>query len=131
MKVLLIVSHGSRRKESNNEVRRLAERIAEQAGSSFSKVSCAFLELTHPTIDAAIDALAGEGATEIVVFPFFLAAGTHVVNDIPRIIDEARGDLPDVDISVVSHLGALPGLIHVILDHIELSTAKPDGAQPL
>lgn len=119
MKVLLIVSHGSRRKESNDEVRRLAERITEQAGSSISTVRCAFLELTHPTIDAAIETLAGEGATEIVVFPFFLAAGTHVVNDIPRIIDEARGAFPGVSISMVSHLGALPGLIPVILDHIE------------
>ena len=61
MKVLLIVSHGSRRKESNDEVRRLSERIAQESGPLFDLVHCAFLELTYPTIDAAIGDLAGEG----------------------------------------------------------------------
>jgi sirohydrochlorin ferrochelatase len=32
MKALLIIAHGSRRKDSNDEVRRLADRIRENAG---------------------------------------------------------------------------------------------------
>ncbi|BCS95357.1 sirohydrochlorin cobaltochelatase [Desulfoluna limicola] len=130
MRMLLLVSHGSRRTESNDEVRRLAEQVAQLAGPAFEKVACAFLELTSPMIDSAIAEMAGEGATEIVLFPFFLAAGTHVVNDIPRIIEEARGKFPDVAIMVISHLGAVPELSTLILNHVERSTSSSDGTTP-
>ena len=42
MKSLLIVAHGSRRAESNNEVRELTARIAEKAGADFVKTSTGF-----------------------------------------------------------------------------------------
>ena len=44
MKALLIIAHGSRRKESNEEVRRLSSRITENAGPAFDLVMGAFLE---------------------------------------------------------------------------------------
>jgi sirohydrochlorin ferrochelatase len=123
MKALLIVSHGSRRKDSNEEVRLLTERVAQNIGPSFEKVSCAFLELTSPTIDMAIAEVVGEGATEIVVFPYFLASGTHVVNDIPRIVQEGREKFPNIGMTVIPCLGAIQGISDLILDHIELSTS--------
>ncbi|WP_300671131.1 CbiX/SirB N-terminal domain-containing protein [Desulfoluna sp.] len=124
MKVLLIVSHGSRRKDSNDEVRLLAEHVAQNTGPAFEKVCCAFLELTSPMIDTAIVQLADEGATEIVVFPYFLAAGTHVVNDIPRIIEEGRNKFPNISMTVIPHLGAIPGISNLIVSHSERSTSE-------
>ncbi len=121
MKVLLIISHGSRRKESNDEVLRLCERIANKPGPAIEKVCSAFLELASPGIDSAIADLADEGATEIVIFPYFLAAGTHVVKDIPLIIDGERKKYPHICFNIVPHLGAIQGISSLILDHIDLS----------
>lgn len=118
MKALLIVAHGSRRKESNDEVRRLAQRIHENSGPAFDLVTCAFLEISSPQIDSAIADLVDEGASEIRIFPYFLAAGTHVVNDIPRIIEEEKNNYPNIDFEILPHLGALQGISTLILNQI-------------
>lgn len=118
MKALLIVSHGSRRKESNDEVRRLTDQIRENAGPAFDLVECAFLEMTSPHVDSAIADLADEGATEILVFPHFLAAGIHVHTDIPNMIKEEKGRYPHIKFEILPHLGALQGISTLILSQI-------------
>ncbi len=118
MKALLIVAHGSRRKESNEEVRRLAIRVSENAGPAFDLVTSAFLEISSPQIDSAVADLVTDGATEIKVFPYFLAAGTHVVNDIPKLIEEERANFPKVHFEFLPHLGALQGISTLIVNQI-------------
>jgi sirohydrochlorin ferrochelatase len=118
MKALLIVAHGSRRKDSNDEVRRLADRIREKSGPAFKVVTSAFLEISSPQVDSAIADLADEGATDITVFPYFLAAGTHVFNDIPRITEESKELYPNIHFEILPHLGALQGISSLILNHV-------------
>jgi len=118
MKALLIVAHGSRRKDSNDEVRRLADRIRENSGPAFDFVTPSFLEISSPQVDSAIADLADEGVTEITVFPYFLAAGSHVFNDIPRIIEEQKELYHTIHFEILPHLGALQGISSLILNHI-------------
>ena len=118
MKALLIIAHGSRRKESNEEVRQLAERITKNSAGAFSSVTSAFLEISSPQVDSAIADLAHDGVTEILVFPYFLAAGMHVANDIPRLIAEEKENFPNINFEILPHLGALHGISTLILNHI-------------
>lgn len=122
MKALLIVAHGSKRKESNDEVRRLANRIKENAGPSFDVVASAFLEISSPQVDSAIADLIDQGVTQIKVFPYFLSAGTHVANDIPLLIKEAKETHPNVHFELLPHLGALQGISTLILSQIYKGT---------
>ncbi len=122
MKALLIVAHGSRREESNEEVRRLAARIRENSGPAFDAVECAFLEISSPQMDSAIADLADAGATEIKIFPYFLAAGTHVVKDIPQLMREEKTRHPQVHFEMLPHLGALQGISTLILSQIYKGT---------
>ena len=116
MKALLIVAHGSRRKESNAEVFALTSHIETIEDGSFSAVWCAFLELTNPTVDEAVAGLAESGIQEIIVFPYFLAAGTHVANDVPRLVEQAREQYPAIRFSITAHLGGLAGIGEIILN---------------
>lgn len=118
MKALLIVAHGSRRHESNEEVRRLSNRVKEKAGPAFDQVMSAFLEISSPQIGSAVSDLLEEGATEIKVFPYFLTAGTHVVDDIPRLIQEEQESHPNIHFEILPHMGALHGLGTLILSQI-------------
>ncbi|MCA1979895.1 MAG: CbiX/SirB N-terminal domain-containing protein [Thiobacillus sp.] len=106
MPSLLLIAHGSRRAASNDEVRALAERIRSLPDSGYDHVEAAFLELAEPLIPAGLHALAARGATEIVAFPYFLAAGTHVASDIPEAIAEFARARPDVAVRLSGHLGA-------------------------
>jgi len=45
---VLVVGHGSRRQEANDDVREAARRIGEHC--SFALVEAAFLEIEHPNI---------------------------------------------------------------------------------
>ena len=131
MKALLIIAHGSRRKESNDEVSRLAARIGENAGPAFDLVTSAFLEISSPQIDSAVADLVDEGATEIKVFPYFLAAGTHVITDIPNLIAEEEKNYPEVHFEILPHLGALQGISTLILNQIYHGTPLNPGLASL
>lgn len=114
MPSLLIIAHGSRRAASNDEVRALAAAVRAQPGQAYDHVEAAFLELAAPSIPDGLAALAAKGATEIVAFPYFLAAGTHVAQDIPQAIAEFSAAHPGVAVRLTPHLGAsaaLPGAI--------------------
>jgi sirohydrochlorin ferrochelatase len=102
---LLVVSHGSRRTQSNDEVIRLADKLATHLDGKFAVIHAAFLELADPSIPEGIQACIDAGASRITIIPYFLAAGRHVVEDIPEIVSEARKNYPDVEITITSHLG--------------------------
>lgn len=116
MPSLLIIAHGSRRAASNDEVRALAERVRVQSAHVYEQVETAFLELAEPDIAQGLAALAGKGATDIVAFPYFLAAGTHVAQDIPEAIEIFAATHPHVKVRVTPHLGASATLPAAILD---------------
>lgn len=115
MKCLLIVAHGSRREKSNDEVRLLAERVSNQIGVDFGDVSAAFLELAEPSIPDGLEACIKRGATKVIVFPYFLAAGRHVVEDIPDEIAAVVAKYPDVNVYIAPHLGKATALPEIII----------------
>ena len=106
MKALLLVAHGSRRKQSNDEVVLLAEKLKKNCSEQYNIIHAGFLELAEILIPDGIKKCADDGATSIIVLPYFLNSGRHVVEDIPNIVEESRPDYPDVDIKVAQHLGA-------------------------
>lgn len=84
---VLVVGHGSRRQEANEDVREAARRIAERGG--FPLVEAAFLEIEHPNIGEGFARLVQRGAREITVHPYFLSPGRHTRGDIPVEVEEA------------------------------------------
>ena len=116
MKSLLLVAHGSRKIASNDAVKQLVSKLRLQLiGSGFDEITHAFLELTEPTVTDGVKALVDEGSTQIVVMPYFLAPGTHVVDDLPELIDAAKVAYPSVDFTVTPHLGEVEGMVSLIL----------------
>ena len=119
MKSLLIVAHGSRRETSNQEVVDLASRVARQPAHDFNHVSAAFLEIAEPSIPEGLEHCIRQGAGEVVVFPYFLAAGRHVVDDIPNEIAKVASKYPNVTFHITGHLGMSTDIPQLILDSID------------
>jgi len=118
MKHLLIIAHGSRRMASNDEVREVARRFDLQE-HDFDKVSSAFLELDEPSIPQGLINAIKEGATEIVVLPYFLSAGRHVSEDIPALVDSVVQKYSDVSIKLAPYLGASDAMPSILLAQAE------------
>ncbi len=114
-KALIVVSHGSRREASNEEVRQLGQQLSTHQENSFEDVSAAFLELAEPSIPDGIMAAIERGAEEVTVLPFFLSAGRHVTQDIPAEVDKARRQKPDAVIRIAPYIGRAPEMTEIVL----------------
>jgi sirohydrochlorin ferrochelatase len=116
MRTLLLVAHGSRMATSNETVAALAGKLRPKlAQYGFDHITHAFLELTEPSIPEGVAKLVGAGATQVVVLPYFLAPGTHVVDDVPELVAAAKDMYPNVSFTVMEHLGGVDGIVDLIL----------------
>ena len=113
---IIIVDHGSRRRESNEMLHTAAERFAAQ--SLYSIVEPAHMEIAEPTIAQAFSACVEKGATEVVVFPYFLSPGRHWTEDIPALVKAAAKDHPHIRWLVTAPFGLHPGMLEIINDRI-------------
>jgi len=115
MNALLLVAHGSRRKQSNDEVAHLAEKLKNNCGEQYDIVKPAFLELSDVLIPEGIEQCIAEGATSITVLPYFLNSGRHVVEDIPNIINMCTARHANINISLSPHLGASDLMVDLLI----------------
>lgn len=118
MRSLILIAHGSRRAESNEEVRALATQLGRMS-KSFDSVTCAFLELAEPSIPDGIEACVQRGANDIVILPYFLSAGRHVAEDIPALVKPKQLQYPDLKIELRPYLGAAKALPALLVGLVE------------
>lgn len=119
MNALLLVAHGSRRKQSNDEVVHLAEKLKNNCGDQYGIIKSAFLELADILIPDGIERCIADGATSITVLPYFLNSGRHVIEDIPCIINSCAAQHPSVKITLAPHLGASALMVDLIASYAD------------
>jgi len=120
MNALIILAHGSRREESNIEIKNLANKVKELAGSEYNIIDYAYLEIAKPSLLNCIDNLIKEGTKNINVLPYFLNSGIHVTKDIPKIIETASIKYPDCHFKVSNCIGLTEEMPATILNHARL-----------
>lgn len=118
MKALLIVAHGSRKIDANQKLEDLTTELAETAKPHFDRVVCAFLQFNGPYAADVIAELVAAGIDHIVVFPFFLAEGSHVTSDIPALVQTAGKQYPGVVFETAPFLGEIKELSHLVLKSV-------------
>lgn len=116
MKALLLIAHGSRRKQSNDEVVLIAEKLQAANTSDYGIYQAGFLEIATPSIDIAIDRCLKKGASSITVLPYFLNSGLHVIKDIPNAVKKAQMQYPDTRINIAPHIGASEIMLTLLID---------------
>ena len=115
MNALLIVAHGSRRAQSNEEVAALANTIRQKCGDDYPIVHAGFLELAEPSIPDGVTKCINDGANNVTVLPYFLNSGRHVVEDVPEMLEQARLKHPDAEITLAPHLGASSMMLDLVI----------------
>ena len=113
---ILVVGHGSRRPEANDDVREAARRIGERGG--FPLVEAAFLEIEHPTIDESFKHLVECGACNVTVHPYFLSPGRHTRGDLPRAVRAVAQGFPGVSYQITEPLSAHRLVIEASIERI-------------
>lgn len=113
---VLLVGHGSKLTGSNAALERVISALREKEPATFFQ--SAFLELQSPNIVEGIKLCLRQGADEVVVVPYFVQTGRHVVEDIPRIVAEAKAEFPGKSICLAEYLGFDQRVVSVVADRI-------------
>lgn len=61
-----------------------------------------------PSLPEAIDEMVAKGVLQITVIPVFLAVGSHVRQDLPRLLEQARQKYPELSIQASAAIGEQP-----------------------
>ena len=107
---LLLIAHGSRNPRANQDIVDLANRFL-QRGHSIA-APC-FLELAPPSIEDGGAKCVEQGARRVVMLPYFLSAGIHVVEDLLEARNAMTERFPDVQFILAKPLGP-----HVMLEEL-------------
>ena len=113
---ILLMAHGSRIPEANDAVREIAALVKNMTG--FEIVEVSFREQHLPNIQQGIDACVAKGAERILLIPYFLYMGAHVLEDLPAELTEARQRYPQVEMTIGKPLGAHKKLAEIVVERI-------------
>ena len=114
---ILLVAHGSRRQEANEDLYRLAEMV--QQARPEKLIECAFLDVVEPTIPQGAKRCVERGAQRVLIFPYFLSAGRHVVDDLNHFRKQFATTWPEVVFHICPHLGLHPLMVQIVFERLQ------------
>jgi sirohydrochlorin ferrochelatase len=109
---LLLIAHGSRRAEANADLEFIASALRERG--RYPVVQTSFLELAEPGIETGGARCVEHGATDVILLPYFLSPGVHVVEDLTAARGRLSERFPWVRFVLAEPLGRHPLLIDVV-----------------
>ena len=130
MKALVLFAHGSRDPQWHRPIQAVAERVAAQlalnakaesnhASPASSKqpsvvVTCAYLELSSPSLLEEVQRLVAQGCQQIRLVPLFLGVGKHVREDLPQMLADLAALHPSVVFEPLPAVGENPDLLDLM-----------------
>ncbi|SEB13668.1 sirohydrochlorin cobaltochelatase [Thalassobacillus cyri] len=118
MKAVLMVGHGSRDPEGNEQVRNFIDNLSNQLDPNLLVETC-FLEFESPNIDEGIDNCVQKGATHIFVIPIMLLQAGHSKIHIPHAIDEAKKKYSQLTVTYGRPIGIHEQIFEICKDRLE------------
>jgi len=119
---LLLMAHGSRIPEANDAAREIAAKVKKM--TQFEIVEVSFREQHLPNIQQGVDACVAQGAQRILLVPYFLYLGAHVLEDLPEELEEARKRHPGIQMVLGKHLGVHDKLAEIVVERIAESLTE-------
>jgi len=109
---LQLIAHGSRRAEANADLEHVAAEV--RTRGRYPVVQVSFLELAEPDIEGGGALCVEAGASDVILLPYFLSPGKHVVEDLTAARDRLAARFPAVRFTLAEPLGRHPLLIDVV-----------------
>ena len=114
---VIVVDHGSKKAAANDLLPAVVALFKRVSGAAIAEP--AHMELAAPSIGEAFDRCVAQGATLVVVHPYFLAPGRHSTTDIPWLTAQAAARHPGVRHHVTQPLGLDEKLARLMVERIE------------
>lgn len=123
---ITIFGHGSSVEAANQAIRDFTAQLGRRGG--FPLIEPSFLELGQPDLPEAVRRLVDQGATRIIVIPYFLTVGIHLKRDLPRIVADLRLIYSSMSIEITEPMDGHPAVVDVLLDRAKEAIHGGSGA---
>lgn len=114
-KGIILFGHGARNAEYVEPFRRI--RATMLAREPAARVEIGFLELSQPTLEAAIDTLVTQGVKQVRIVPIFFAPGRHILKDLPERVGAVLDRHPDLEVEVADAVGMIPAVVEAMAEY--------------
>ena len=110
---VILLGHGSRVRNAGEDMEKVAGVLREKHG--YPRVEYCFMSRLGPHFPETLARLVADGEKEILVIPYFLHSGLHIVLDIPEMMQREASKYPDIKLRLGGNLGfdnILADLVH-------------------
>ena len=107
----MVLGHGSRRAEANDEILTLVELVRE--AHKDWKIEGAFVEFATPSLESVLERMYLDGTKRVTIVPMFLTVGNHLHQGLPKRLEKFLEQYP-LEIVMAHHIGADPILVGLI-----------------
>ena len=121
---VILLGHGSRVKDAGKQMERVARALEESYGMDF--VDTCYLSRLGPHFPEVFEGVVKRGAKTVIVIPYFLHGGMHILLDIPEMMQSAAAAHPKVKVILGKNLGFDALLVELVHKRIEESSAMSD-----
>ncbi len=121
---IILLGHGSRVSGAAEDMNRVAARLKDKYG--YAMVETCSMSRLGPRFPEIFERCVARGVKKVVVVPYFLHSGLHLVLDIPQMLQEKAREFPDVEIVFGKNLGFDEALVDLVEKRIQESVSLPD-----
>ncbi|HUH67334.1 MAG TPA: energy-coupling factor ABC transporter permease [Syntrophales bacterium] len=116
---IILLGHGSRIPGAGEGMEQVARRMRERFPVEIIEIC--YMSRIGPHFPEVFESCVSQGATKVVVMPYFLHSGLHMLEDIPELLLEKARKYPDVEIILGKNLGFDECLVDLVIKRLNES----------
>lgn len=121
---IILLAHGSRVPEAGNGMERVVQRLREKLRNCI--VEACYMSRLGPHFPEVFEKCVAQGAKNIILIPYFLHTGLHMVLDIPKMMQEEVKKFPAVKLTLGKQLGFDECLVDLVGRRVDESRTLGD-----
>ncbi len=116
-KAVILLGHGSRVPDAGKHMEMVADGLKKRYG--YHMVEVCYMSRLGPHFPEIFEKCVAAGALDVMVIPYFLHDGLHLVLDIPEMMQEMAEQHPGVRLVLGKNLGFDDALVDLVERRIE------------
>ncbi len=123
-KAIILLGHGSRAASAADDMEEIARRLREKL--DYEIIETCQMSGRGEHFPEVFDRCIARGAESILVLPYFLHRGVHVLQDVPEMMREKAAAFPGVKVVLGKNLGFDECLVDLVIKRLMESWNLPD-----
>jgi sirohydrochlorin ferrochelatase len=125
---ILLLGHGSRIPGASRDMEAVVSRMKEKYG--YQNVEIGFMSGLGPHLSEVIEGFVTQGIKRVIVIPYFLHLGAHLLLDIPKMIQMEVQKSPQIQLILGRGLGFDESLVDLVHRNIQETRRVAEKEHP-